>query len=172
MHLTALCGALVLCASFAAAQTIPVTHVGALDGPSITLPQESHPKPLLILIGFSRKSSKDFSLWNQHFLPSYLSSQNFSYYELIDMQGVPGFAKTMARHGMRRQIHGVEQAHFAPFDQDEQLWKAAVHYSKSEDTYLVLTDAKGHVLWCVQGAPDEAKMAGLTSALTALNSAQ
>ena len=151
-----------------AARTIPATNAKALDGSAVALPAAKDARPLLLMIGFSHKSSKEFDAWNKHLLPSYLSDPKVAYYEVVELQGVPGAVKPMILHGMRRQIHGAEGARFLPIFTDEEKWKSAAGYSAPDDAYLVVCDPSGRVAWQTHGAPDDAKLSELNSALAKL----
>lgn len=150
------------------AQVIPSTQTKALDGSAVVLPQAGSQKPLLLMIGFSHKSSGDFDQWNKQVLSSYLSNPAVAYYEMTDLQGVPSFVKAMILHGMRREIHGEERSHFVPFYNSEKEWQTLVSYSKPEHAYLVLADNTGHVIWQAQGAPDAEKIATLKAKLSSM----
>lgn len=145
------------------AQNIPATSATALDGTTIAFP--ANRKPILLMVGFSHKSSDDFKRWNQQLLSPYLSDPRIEYYELADLQGVPSFIKGMILHGMRREIHGAEQSHFAPLTTGEAEWKKTVGYSSSDNTYIVLADAAGHIVCQAHGGPDQWKISELKKAL-------
>ena len=149
------------------AQTVPSTEAKALDGTDIAFPRD-HGKPLILMIGFSHKSSDDFEQWNKQALSSYLSASQVDYYELADLDGVPSFVRAMILHGMRREIHGVEQSHFAPLLSGEGDWKKAVNYNPSNNTYIVVADSAGHIIWQTQGVPAEEKISELKSAVEKL----
>lgn len=153
------------------AQTVPSTQAKALDGTDIAFPKD-HGKPLILMIGFSHKSSDDFQQWNKQALSSYLSDPHVDYYELADLAGVPSFIREMIMHGMRREIHGVEQSHFAPLLADEGDWKKAVNYSASDNTYVVVADSAGHIVWQAKGLPAEEKVSELKSAVEKLMAVQ
>jgi hypothetical protein len=152
------------------AQNVPVTTAQALDGTTIVFPRPGSRKPLLVVIGFSHKSSGVFKQWNQQMLSRYWSDSQVDYYELADLQGVPSLIMGMILHGMRREFHGAEQSHFVPFTTGEEEWKRAVRYSAPETTYIVLADATGHIVWQTRGAPDDEKMLGLKKALAEVSS--
>ncbi len=148
-------------------QTVPSTHATALDGTDVAFPND-HGKPLILMVGFSHKSSGDFDLWNKLVLSSYLSDPHVDYYELPDLDGVPSMIRTMILHGMRREIHGAEQSHFAPLVTDEGDWKKAVNYSASDDTYVLVADSTGHIVWLTRGTPTDGKISELKSAVKKL----
>jgi len=148
-------------------QTVPSTQGKALDGTEIGFPKQNG-KPLILMIGFSHKSSGDFDQWNKQLLSGYLSDSHVDYYELTDLAGVPSFITAMILHGMRRAIHGTEQSHFVPFYTDEDGWKKAVNYSASDNTYLVVADSAGKIVWQTHGVPSEEKIAELKSSVEKL----
>lgn len=150
------------------AQVVPATTAKALDGRAIAFPRPESRKPLLLMVGFSHKSDKDFHQWNQVMLSPYISDSRIDYYELADLEGVPSFITKMILHGMRREVHGAEQSHFAPLTAGEDEWKKAVGYSAPEYTYIVLANAAGHIVWQTHGAPNDEKMSGLKRALAAV----
>ncbi len=147
------------------AQVVPTTTAKALDGTAIVFPRPDSRKPLLLVIGFSHKSDGDFKQWNQRMLSPYLSDPHIDYYELADLQGVPSFVKGMILHGMRREVPVAQHAHFAPLTAGEEEWKKAVGYSASDNTYVVLADASGHILWRTHGVPDDEKISALKKSL-------
>jgi hypothetical protein len=117
------------------------------------------------MVGFSHKSSGDFKQWNQRMLSPYLSDPRIDYYELADLQGVPSLIKGMILHGMRREVPAAQHSHFATLTAGEEEWKKAVSYSASDNTYIVLADASGHIVWQGHGVPDDENVAGLKKAL-------
>jgi hypothetical protein len=60
---------------------------------------------------------------------------------------------------------------FAPFTAGEDESKKTVSYSVSKDTYLILAEPSGHVVWQTSGVPDDQKVAALKQALAKLISA-
>lgn len=149
-------------------QNVPPTKAMALDGSAVVFPKAASQKPLLVLVGFSHKSSEDFKAWNQRALAPYLSDPRIDYYELADLDGVPSFVRTMILHGMRREVPEAQHSHFAPLTAGEGEWKKTVGYSKSKDTYLILAEPSGHIAWQTSGVPDDMKVAAFKQALAGL----
>jgi hypothetical protein len=150
------------------AQNVPSTTAKALDGSSVVLPRPQSQKPLLVMVGFSRKSSEDFQQWNRRALSPYLTDPRIDYYELPELQGAPSFVRPMILHGMRRDVPAAEHSHFAPLNTGEEEWKKTVGYSASKDTYLILAEPSGHIIWQTSGVPDDAKVAAFKQALARL----
>jgi hypothetical protein len=154
------------------AQNIPATTAKALDGSAVVLPKLADKKPLVVIVGFSHKSSQDFKAWNQRALSPYLTDPRVDYYELADLEGVPSFVRAMILHGMRREVPKAQHAHFAPMTTGEAEWKKIVGYSASKDTYLILAEPSGRVVWQTSGVPDDEKVAALKQTLATLLPAQ
>jgi hypothetical protein len=123
-------------------------------------------------VGFSRKSSGDFKAWNQRALSPYLTDPRVDYYEVAELQGAPSLIRSMIVHGMRADVPKTEHSHFAPITSGEDEWKKTVGYSASKDTYLILAEPSGHIVWQTSGLPDDAKVAALKQALAKLLPAQ
>jgi hypothetical protein len=150
------------------AQSVPPTKATTLDGSAVAFPKPASQKPLLVIVGFSRKSSEDFKVWNQRALSPYLADARIDYYELADLQEVPSMVRSLIVHGMRRDVPKAQHSHFAPLTAGEDEWKKTVGYSASRDTYLILAEPSGHVVWQTSGVPDEQKVAALKQALAKL----
>jgi hypothetical protein len=147
------------------AQNVPSTTAKALDGSAVVLPKPASQKPLLVIVGFSGKSGGDFKTWNQRALSPYLTDPHIDYYELAELQGAPSFVRSMIVHGMRRDVPEAQHSHFAPLTAGEDEWKKTVGYSASTDTYLILAEPSGHIVWQTSGVPDDEKVAALKHAL-------
>lgn len=161
--------ALLLASSFAIscyAQQVPATKAKALDGSKIEFPDPKNPKPLLLVIGFSHKSSDQTQAWDKRLAPLYLKSASVSYYEVADFQGVPQFILKMILHGMRREIPTAEHSHFVILDSNEQEWEKLVNFSAADESYLVVAGGDGKVLWQTHGVITDVKFDALQKAIT------
>jgi hypothetical protein len=67
----------------------------------------------------------------------------------------------------RREVPEAQHSHFAPIDGEDE-WKKTVGYSKSMDTYLILAEHSGPIVWQTSGLPDDAKVAAFKQALAGL----
>jgi hypothetical protein len=152
----------------ASAQVVPTTEAKALDGSTVTFPRPHSGKALLLIIGFSHNSSKNFDQWNQRLKPLYLDNPRVEYYELVDFEDVPSFVMRMILHGMRRRVPKAEHSHFIPFYSGETEWRQLVGYSAPKDAYLLVAEASGHVLWQAHGLVTGAKIAELSDVMVKL----
>jgi hypothetical protein len=148
------------------AQTVPQTRAKALDGTIITFPRPTGQKPMILVLGFSHKSSDACEAWNKRLDPLYLSNPHVEDYTLIDLQGLPSFIIAMIEHGIRRELPPGEHAHFAPFLSNEKEWKQIAAYSAPNDAYLLVVDPAGHPVWQWHGTFDEGKLNELNAAVS------
>lgn len=141
------------------AQSIPETQGKALDDTPVIFPQKGDSRPLIIMIGFSHKSSQGFDAWNKKILSSYLSDPKVVYYEVANLQGVPSFVRGMILHGMRRTVPKPEHPHFLPIFSAEEEWKKAAGFSDPNAPYVLVADATGKIVWQTHGMPTESSIA-------------
>lgn len=162
---------LLVSACCAAAADVPQTRLTALDGSIISFPRPEGQRPLVLLLGFSHQSEKTVDTWNRRFQPSYLADRGAEYYELLDFEGVPSLIMRMILHGMRRAVPAEQRPHVAPFYSSEDDWKRLTGYTAPEDAYVILADAKGHVVWTAHGVVSEEKLSDLQARIAKLTSA-
>jgi predicted transcriptional regulator len=60
----------------------------------------------------------------------------------------------MIMRGMKKDIPKDKYETFAVITQDENAWKQAAGYERSEEAYVLLLDASGKIRWKTHGAPD------------------
>jgi hypothetical protein len=149
----------------ALAEQLPHTQTKTLDGKEVVFPKAVNGKPLVLLVGFSHKSSGDLTEWNRLCAQRYWTDLRLEYYELADLQGLPFFVRPMVLHGIRRALPAGETSHFAPFYESEVEWKQLMHYSEPKNIYLVVADATGTVAWKAEGPATSAKCKDLLDAV-------
>jgi hypothetical protein len=162
-------GVLLLLSCFAVScygQQVPVTKAKALDGSNVELPDPASAKPLLLVIGFSHKSSNQTQAWDKRLAPLYLENSSVSYYEVADFQGVPQLVMKMILHGMRREIPTKEHSHFVLLESNEQEWKKMANFSAADEAYLIVAGGDGKVLWQTHGAMTDADVVALQKAIS------
>ncbi len=160
--------AFLCCASLA--QQIPTTQAPTLDGTIVSFPHEASGRPLLFVIGFSRKSNDQVEEWNKRLSPLYLKSPHVFYYQVADLTGAPSFTIKMILHSMRKQVPVEEQSHYVLIENNDDKWKNLVNYSDADDAYIVLTNPSGHVLWQARGPVTDAQISALQAELAKLTS--
>ena len=159
----------VLIASPLFSQQIPQTELITLTNARVSIPIEPGVKPLLLLVGFSHKSSKDASAWNKLFKECYETDPRIDYYEIADFQGVPSFVMKMILHGIRNSLQEPERSHFAPLYTHEQEWKKLVGFDDPDVIYVLLADKTGRVVWQIRGPANADKASELEAAIVNLH---
>jgi hypothetical protein len=149
----------------ATAEQLPRTQTKTLDGKEVVFPKNVNGKPLVLLVGFSHKSSGDLTEWNRLCTQRYWTDMRLEYYELADLQGLPFLVKPMVLHGIRRAVPAGERSHFAPFYESEVEWKQLMQYSDPENIYVVVADATGKVAWKTKGPATSGKCKDLLDAV-------
>lgn len=144
-------------ASLSVSQTIPRTEANTLTGAHLVLPDAGSAKPLLLLLSFSHKASDDLTLWNRRFQAAYATDARIQYYELADFQGVPPLMMRMILHGMRRSVREPERSRVVLMESQEDVWKKLVSFGDPTIVYVVLADARGHVVWQCRGPASDEK---------------
>lgn len=149
------------------AQQIPATQAITLSGTSVSFPDAASGKPLLFVLGFSHKSSEPCKAWNKRLSPLYLNDSRISYYQAADFQGVPSLILKMILHGMKREIPANEHSHFVLLQKNEDQWKSVADFSAPDDSYILLADPSGHIVWQTHGAPTDDQLFALQAAIKA-----
>jgi len=150
------------------AQQVPHTELTTLANAHVIIPINPTVKPLLVMVGFSHKSSEDAAAWNKIYKFRYETDPRLDYYEIADFEGVPSLIMKMILHGMRRSFQEPERSHFASFYEHEQGWKTLAGFDDPKITYLVLADKTGHVVWQIHGPATAAKAARLEKSVARL----
>ncbi len=151
-----------------AGQRIPAVHAEALDGSKVVLPRPDQSQVLLLVLGFSSKSSAAFESWDKYLAPAYRNNSRIAYYQLPVLEGVPHLLLGLIENGMRRKIPPASYARFAPLMTEKAAWKKVVDYSSPDAAYLVLADGFGNVVWQTHAPPTTAALAELRAAVTKL----
>jgi hypothetical protein len=146
-------------------QQIPATQAKAIDGSSVSFPDASSGKPLLLLVGFSHQSSGRCQAWDKRLAPIYLDDSRILYFQAADFQGVPSLVMKMILHGMKKEIPANEHSRFVLLQSNEDEWKSAAKFSAPDDAYLILTNPAGHIVWQTHGEVTDEQFAALQAAI-------
>jgi hypothetical protein len=147
------------------AQSIPPINAKALDDSHVVLPPADGKQLLILVVGFSHKSSEACGAWSKQLAADYASSPQAVYFQLAELQSAPSFVRGMILRGMHKDVAAAQQSHFVPLYDHEADWKALVHFSAADDPYVLLTSADGHVLWQTHGALSDSAYADLKAAV-------
>ncbi len=151
-------------------QTLPRLEGTTLNDQKIVLPDAARYHAFVLIFGFSHKSADQTEAWEKRISKDYSTQTAVGYFEVPELQGVPGFVKSMILHGMRREVPASEHAHFMPIYQHEQELKKLVGFSKDEDAYVVVANSNGRIVWQTHGAVSDAGYAAMVQAVSSLMS--
>jgi hypothetical protein len=150
------------------AQSIPPIKAKTLANTEIVLPQPSGTQILVLVLGFSHKSSENCAPWGKRLSADFRSDTRVTHYQLPVLQGAPSLVRPMILRGMRKDMPSDQQAHFIPILDHEEEWKKLVNFSAPDDAYILLTDPRGHVAWQMHGPLTDTSYDAFKSALSKL----
>jgi hypothetical protein len=145
--------AILICAPLFS-QSVPHTEAESLSGKKIVLPDAATGKIAVLIVGFSRSSSAPSKEWAQRIDDDYKANPGFLYFQCPVIAGAPRMVRGMIMRGMKKDIPKDKYETFAVITQDENTWKQAAGYERSEEAYVLLLDASGKIRWKTHGAPD------------------
>jgi len=146
-----LLGVALACSAQSTPQQIPPVKAKALNDAEVILPNPGDERVLVLVIGFSHKSADELELWGKHLAADFHDNAHVAYYQIPDLQGVPGLVKPMILHGMRKDIPEGEYSHFVPIYDHKQGWQSLVNFSAPDDAYLIVATPGGNVIWQAHG---------------------
>jgi hypothetical protein len=138
---------------------IPATHGTTLAGTNVAFPEALTGKVNIIVVGFSHSSQQQVANWGRLITADYGKSADVDYFELAMLASAPKLLRGMIIKRMGSSVPFDERGHFIPVLEGEPAWRAAAHYDKPDDAYLLLVDKKGTVLWQTEGNPTDAAYA-------------
>ena len=152
----------------AGAQTIPTVKAKALDNSEATLPPQGGQRPLILVVGFSRKSGQMCAAWGKRVAADFRNDSRLNYFQIPVLEDAPSFVRPMIVYGMRKGTPPEELPHMIPVYEHESEWKNAVRFSNADDAYILLTDAQGHIIWQTHGAMNDSSYGELKSVVNKL----
>jgi ATP10 protein len=130
---------------------IPATHGTTLTGTAVALPEVLKGKVGVLVVGFSHASQGEVASWGRLLEANYGKSNDVDYFELPMLAATPKMLRGMIMKMMASSVPAAEKPHFVPLLAGEPAWRAAAHYDKPDDAYVLLVDDEGLVLWQIQG---------------------
>lgn len=144
-------------------QTIPVTQATALDGRSVSLPQNLGPHATVLILGFGKHSADATTAWEKPVRTHLAQAPAISFYDMAMLAEVPGFVRPMVLGSIRHKVPQVLQPNFLPLTSEEDAWKRVARYAPDQPdaAYVMLVDRSGRVLWSTHAAYTDAGFAEL-----------
>ncbi len=138
-----------------AAPHIPEVHVLSFSGDRVDLPAMLEGKVAILILGFSKGARTQATLWGRLLPTDYFYSSDVLYFEMPVLEAVPRLLRGAVLRSIKSEVSTRSQPHFAPLTSDEQRWRSLVHYSRPDDSYVLLVDSTGRVRAQFQGAPTD-----------------
>ncbi len=136
-------------------QPMPKTQAQSLSGHEVVLPSAVVGHPAVIVIGFSHSSSKTMERWDKEIGAQVTAKAGVPLYNMAVIQDAPKFVRGMITHGMRALVPVAGQDRFLTVVQGEEELKKAVNFSADANTYIVVLDAAGNIVFYTHGEPSE-----------------
>lgn len=136
-------------------QPMPKTEAESLSGHEVVLPLAVAGHPAVIVIGFSHSSSKTMERWDKQIGAEITARAGVPLYNMAVIQDAPKFVRGMITHGMKAVVPAAGQDRFLTVVQGEEELKKAVNFSAGADTYIVVLDAAGNIVFLTRGEPSE-----------------
>jgi ATP synthase subunit 10 len=151
------------------AERIPAARGTTLAGDAVALPDAFKGDAGVLVVGFSKASQGAVAAWGRRLAKDYRESQKVPYFEVAMLEGAPRLLRGMIVHEMRSSVPEAERAHFLTLTDGETAWRAAAHYAKPDDAYVLLVDGSGAVRWQMEGDATDAAYAALKRGLEAVS---
>jgi hypothetical protein len=159
---------ILVAATLSSAQSIPAVNAKALDDSEVTLPDPGRRQPLILIVGFSKKSGEPSRVWVKKISAEYDADSRIAYFVLPVLQDAPSLIRPLILHGMRKNVPAHELPHFVPLYSDESDWKKVVSFSAPDDAYLIVAAADGHAVWQAHGPYSDGIYADLKKSVATL----
>ncbi len=147
------------------AQTIPPINSKTLNDTQITLPNSGTSQPLILVVGFSHKSSESCGPWGKRLAADFHANPKIAYYQIPVLQDAPSFVRGFILRGMRKDVPAAEQSHYIPVYDHEADWKKLVGFSGPDEAYVMVADPQGHVVWQTHGAMNDTSYGEMKAAV-------
>jgi len=137
-------------------QRIPDVHTTSFSGDLVDLPAMLQGKIAILILGFSKGSRNQATLWGRRLPTDYFYSPDVLYFEMPVLEAVPRLLRGAVLRSIKSEVSVRSQPHFAPLTTDEQRWRTVVHYNQPDDAYVLVVDSNGLVQAQFQGEPTDA----------------
>ena len=151
-------------AAQASAPTIPQTHVTALDGHRVSLPDQMPARATVLILGFGRHSQNATTAWEKPVRLQLAHLPVVGFYDIAMISEVPSFARSWVISAIRKQVPDVLKPNFLPLTENEDAWKRFAGYTADQPdaAYVLVVDAQGILRWSTHGAYSPEGFAQLT----------
>jgi hypothetical protein len=149
----------------AKSQSIPPINSKTLNDTQVALPNAGGSQPLILVVGFSHKSSESCGPWGKRLAADFHANPTVAYYQIPVLQDAPSFVRGFILRGMRKDVPAAEQPHYIPVYDHEADWKKLVGFSGPDEAYVIVADPQGHVVWQTHGTMNDASYGEMKAAV-------
>jgi hypothetical protein len=150
-------------------QSVPHSELRSLSDEAVTLPDALIGRVTVLIIGFTRTSHSATSAWGQRVAKDFATSCDL--YEIAALQDVPRFLRSFVVSGIRKGVPAKEHHRFLLLYDNQDQWKALVHFERADSAYVLLTDGTGRVVWKTSDTVDQKSLSALSEQLAKLRTA-
>jgi hypothetical protein len=129
-----------------AVQPMPRIEGESFAEQKVVLPDSAQGKVAVLVFGFTKASKQPTSAWADKIYSDFGARSGFELYQLPVLESVPRFIRGMVISSMKKGVPEKMRAHFVPILQNESELRTLVGYKETDDAYLVVLDATGHVV--------------------------
>ena len=144
---------------------IPDLHSTTLSGQTVDLPAALEGKVGILVVGFSRDSRAQATVWGTRLAAEFGQSSSVLYFELPVVEDVPRLLRGAVLHAISREVAPAARAHFLPISSNEAQWKAVAHFNEPDAAYVLVVDGSGNIRWQTSSDPTDGSYASLRQAV-------
>jgi hypothetical protein len=145
------------------AEVMPPLPVTTLSGDSLVIPPQTANAPSLFVIGFSKKSRAQTSLWTQ--LLERDDPDGEPPYQVAILDDVPRFVRGLIVHAIRKAVPERLHKRFLIVFEKADVWKQLAGFLDPDGAYLLVIGPHRQVVWRTEGKPTEERFQALLQAL-------
>jgi len=143
-----------------------------LTGRNAVLPQDAAGRVALLMLGFTYESRFQVEAWAKRFRQDFGTEPRVTFFEIPIIGGLAKLGKWFIDGGMRRGTPQADREHVITVYSGSEVWKRRVGIRDPKDTYLILIDGGGKVIWSYAGSLDETPYRALSSEVSRLLAAK
>ena len=150
--LSMLAASLSVSAEQSPATAIPALTGTTLSGDKVSLPEDLHGRPGVMILGFTQASRGQATAWGKRLAIDFRDTPDIHFYEMPMLAGVPRLLRGFVVKKIAETVTENGKRHFLPVYDHESEWRAAAQFSKPDDAYIVVVDGGGIIRWRIVGA--------------------
>jgi hypothetical protein len=144
---------------------VPKSAGTTLAGADVSLPDLFQQQPVVLVIGFSQKSSDDAKTWSRTLIQSEQEEGRNDVYGVILLSRVPHLLRGLVVRSIRKDVSESVQSRFVTVTDSEQEWRDFASVTSPDDVYILVLNAGGEVCWRGHGPYSDPMLAAVKRSL-------